>query len=113
MAYKYVIKKDGSKQRFSKAKIARGCRKAGAKPAGVPVRELKEVILPKDELEAVRLKDGEGMEQTAAARRMGISQPTFFRLLGGARKKIADALVNGKALKIEGGTYIFVHKKRF
>jgi len=54
-----------------------------------------------EELEAVRLKDYEGLDQETSAERMNISQPTFHRLLLEARKKIADALVNGKALKIE------------
>jgi len=75
------------------------------KPAGIPVRELEEVILTVDEFEAIRLKDLEGLEQEEAAKKMNISQPTFFRLLDSARKKIADAIVNGKAIKIEGGIY--------
>jgi predicted DNA-binding protein (UPF0251 family) len=75
------------------------------KPAGIPLRKLEEVVLTVDEFEAVRLKDLEGLEQTEASDRMKISQPTFFRLLDSARKKIADAIVNGKAIKIEGGSY--------
>ena len=75
------------------------------KPAGIPIRSLEEVILRVDEFEAIRLKDMEGLEQEKAAKKMGISQPTFFRLLDSARKKIADAIVNGKAIKIEGGHY--------
>lgn len=81
------------------------------KPAGVPVRELEEIILTKDELEAVRLTDAEGIEQTAAAQKMGISQPTFSRLLDGARKKIAKALTGGKALRIEGGKCIVIGRR--
>jgi len=75
------------------------------KPAGIPLRELEEVVLTVDEFEAIRLKDMEGLEQEKAAEKMNISQPTFFRLLDSARKKIADAIVNGKAIKIEGGIY--------
>lgn len=75
------------------------------KPAGVRMTGLAETILTVDEFEAVRLKDHEGMDQKSAARRMGISQPTFQRIYESARKKIADALVNGKAMKIEGGPY--------
>jgi len=75
------------------------------KPAGVPLRELEEVVLTVDEFEAIRLKDIEGLEQEECAKKMKISQPTFFRLLNSARKKIADAIVNGKAIKIEGGIY--------
>jgi predicted DNA-binding protein (UPF0251 family) len=75
------------------------------KPARIPMRELEEVILTVDEFEAIRLKDLEGLDQSEAAERMKISQPTFFRLLNSARKKIADALVSGKAIRIEGGKY--------
>jgi len=75
------------------------------KPRGIPLMELEEVILHVDEYEAVRLKDLEGLEQEEASKKMNISQPTFFRLLDSARKKIADAMVNGKAIKIEGGIY--------
>lgn len=71
---------------------------------------LEETVLTVDEFEAVRLKDLEGLEQEEAARKMRISQPTFHRLLIDARKKIADAIVNGKAVKIEGGNYFFAKK---
>ena len=67
--------------------------------------DLEQVQITFDELEAIRLNDWESLGQTASARKMQISQPTFNRILGSARKKVADALVNGKALKIEGGTY--------
>ena len=67
--------------------------------------ELEEVILTVDEFEAIRLKDVDGLEQEQCAQRMNISQPTFHRLYLDARKKIADVIVYGKALKIEGGTY--------
>jgi len=75
------------------------------KPRGIPLRELEEVILPVDEYEAVRLKDLEGLEQEECAKKMNVSQPTFHRLVSSARKKIADAIINGKAIKIEGGNY--------
>ena len=75
------------------------------KPAGVRMAELADSILTVDEYEAVRLKDLEGIEQEQAAKKMNISQPTFHRLLLSARKKITDALVHGKAIKIEGGDY--------
>jgi len=75
------------------------------KPRGIPLRELEEVILPVDEYEAVRLKDLEGLEQEECAKKMNISQPTFHRLVLSARKKIADAIINGKAIRIEGGNY--------
>jgi predicted DNA-binding protein (UPF0251 family) len=75
------------------------------KPAGIRLRELDESILSVDEYEAIRLKDLERLEQEDAAKKMNISQPTFHRLLLSARKKITDAIVNGKAIKIQGGNY--------
>jgi predicted DNA-binding protein (UPF0251 family) len=75
------------------------------KPAGVPMIDLEEINLTVDEFEAIRLKDVDGLEQEQSAQRMNISQPTFHRLYLEARKKIADVIINGKALKIEGGTY--------
>jgi predicted DNA-binding protein (UPF0251 family) len=67
--------------------------------------DLEEIVLTVDEFEAIRLKDVDGLEQEQSAQRMNISQPTFHRLYLEARRKIADVIVNGKALKIEGGTY--------
>jgi predicted DNA-binding protein (UPF0251 family) len=67
------------------------------------MRLLEVVNLTVDELEAVRLADLEGLYQEAAAEKMRISRQTFGRILESAHKKIADALVNGKALSIEGG----------
>lgn len=64
------------------------------------MRELEENVLAFDELEAVRLKDVEGIEQEKAAKKMNISQPTFHRLILSARRKIGDAIVNGKAIRI-------------
>ena len=78
------------------------------KPAGARLAGLAETVLTMDEFEAIRLRDYEDMDQTRAARKMGISQPTFQRLYESARKKIADALVNGKAIRIEGGHYRFM-----
>ena len=75
------------------------------KPRGIPLIELDEVILNVDEFEAVRLKDLEGLEQEECAKKMNISQPTFHRLVLSARKKIADAIVKGKAIRIEGGNF--------
>ncbi len=71
------------------------------KPRGISLEGLAEKILYLDELEALRLSDLNGLNQTAAAKKMDISQPTFHRIVTAARKKIADALVNGKALKID------------
>jgi predicted DNA-binding protein (UPF0251 family)/predicted Fe-Mo cluster-binding NifX family protein len=73
------------------------------KPAGIPARELEEVRLGFDEAEALRLADLEGLYQEAAARSMGVSRQTFGRIVESARRKAADAILNGKALRIEGG----------
>ncbi len=75
------------------------------KPAGIPMRILEVVTLSVDEAEAIRLKDLEGLEQEEGADKMGISRPTFQRILISARQKMADALLNGKAIKIEGGNF--------
>ncbi|MBD3164215.1 DUF134 domain-containing protein [Candidatus Woesearchaeota archaeon] len=75
------------------------------KPAGIRLRNLDEVVLTMGEFEAVRLKDHENLDQSEAAKKMNISQPTFHRLLLSARKKIAEALTNGKAIRIQGGVY--------
>ena len=73
------------------------------KPAGIPARILEEVLLGFDEAEALRLADLEGLYQEAAARSMGVSRQTFGRIVETARHKVADAILNGKALRIEGG----------
>jgi predicted DNA-binding protein (UPF0251 family) len=71
------------------------------KPRGIPLVDLEEVVLNADELEAIRLADYEGLYHEAAATEMGISRATFGRILEEGRKKVADALINGKALRIE------------
>jgi predicted DNA-binding protein (UPF0251 family) len=73
------------------------------KPAGIPLSALEEVAMTLDELEALRLADLEGLYQEEAAGRMGVSRPTFGRILESARRKAAEALALGKALRIEGG----------
>jgi predicted DNA-binding protein (UPF0251 family) len=75
------------------------------KPAGIPLRALEEVRLSIEEAEALRLKDLEGLEQEQGAEKMNISRPTFQRVLASARQKMADALLNGKAIRIEGGNF--------
>jgi predicted DNA-binding protein (UPF0251 family) len=75
------------------------------KPAGVPLSGLEEVRLSVEEAEAIRLKDIEGLEQDGGAQKMKVSRSTFARTLLSARRKIADALLNGKAVRIEGGNY--------
>ena len=88
----------------------RHCRRVGClpqvnfyKPRGIPLSVLQHVNLAVDELEAIRLADLQGLYQEQAARKMNVSRQTFGRILESAHKKIADALVNGKALSIEGG----------
>lgn len=81
-------------------------------PVGVPEDELDEVVLSVEELEAIRLKDVEGLDQELGSREMGISRPTFQRILSTARAKVADALVNGKVIRIEGGVYSFAGGRR-
>jgi len=73
------------------------------KPSGVSIADLEELTLTIDEFEAIHLKDLDEKDQEECAKLMGISQPTFHRLILSARKKIADAIVNGKAVKIKGG----------
>jgi len=73
------------------------------KPIGVPVRMLDEVVMTLDEFEAIRLADLDGLYQESAAEQMGVSRPTFSRITAAAHRKVADALVHGKALRIEGG----------
>lgn len=80
------------------------------KPRAVPLVELSEVTLTVDEFEAMRLKDKLGLDQIDAAKKMDISQPTFHRILESVRKKIAEAIVDGKAIKISGGKYKMPNK---
>jgi predicted DNA-binding protein (UPF0251 family) len=75
------------------------------KPAGIPLRILEEVCMSIEEAEALRLKDMEGLEQEQGAEKMNVSRPTFQRILASAHQKIADALLNGKAIRIEGGNF--------
>ncbi|MBP7609824.1 MAG: DUF134 domain-containing protein [Steroidobacteraceae bacterium] len=71
------------------------------KPAGVPLRDMEEVVLGSDELEAMRLADAGGMYHVEAAKHMGVSRQTFDRIVKSARSKVAKALCGGMALKIE------------
>jgi predicted DNA-binding protein (UPF0251 family) len=81
------------------------------KPAGVPARLLERVALSVEELEAIRLKDVERLQQEECAQRMRISRPTFHRVLESARRKVADALINGKAVRIEGGNFALASQR--
>ncbi len=73
------------------------------KPLCKPLNELEDVYLTLDEFEAVRLACLEGLKQVNAAKKLKISRPTFSRILTSAQRKIADGLVNIKAIRIEGG----------
>lgn len=70
------------------------------KPAGIPLRNLEESVLELAEFEAIRLIDVQGLSQQQAGDRMHISQSTLSRTLDSARKKLADAVINGKAIRI-------------
>jgi predicted DNA-binding protein (UPF0251 family) len=71
------------------------------KPQGVPIAKLEEIGLNREELEAIKLKDYDELDQVGAAEKMNISQSTFQRILVSARKKIARSIVEGKALRVE------------
>lgn len=74
-------------------------------PSEKDITEVPENILKLEELEAIRLKDLEGFEQGECAEKMEVSRPTFQRILLSAREKVADSLVNGKVIHIEGGNF--------
>lgn len=73
--------------------------------------ELEEIVLGLDELEAIRLVDFESLSQEEAGARMGISRGTIGRLLEHGRHTLADALLHGKALHIEGGPVVEGRKR--
>jgi predicted DNA-binding protein (UPF0251 family) len=75
------------------------------KPAGIPALQLEEIVLTVDEFEAIRLADLQQLYQEDAAKKMNISRQTFGNIIQSAHNKIADAIVNAKALKIDGGNY--------
>ncbi len=76
------------------------------KPQGIPMTNLEIKTLSMEEIEALKLKDVENLEQEVAAEKMGISRSTFQRILKGARYKLVKSVIEGKALKIEGGNYL-------
>jgi uncharacterized protein len=97
---------------FARLHMARpvNCRKIGClpeinyfKPRGIPLSDLEEIVLGMDEFEAIRLADLENLYQEEAAKEMKISRQTFGRILDSAHRKVAEAVVEGKALRIEGG----------
>ena len=77
------------------------------KPAGVPMRALEAVTLTLEEVEAIRLKDMGDLHQEQCASQMGVSRATFHQILKSAHAKLADAIVNGKAIRVEGGSVAF------
>lgn len=79
------------------------------KPAGVPARDLEVVNITFDELEAIRLTDLEGLYQADAAEQMNVSRQTLGNIVNSAHKKIAEALIKGMAIKVEGGTVEYMH----
>ena len=97
----------------------RQCRCVGVKPnfllfeprrgESTPNPEVCErLILKVEELESIRLKDYQRLSQEEAAKKMGVSQPTFHRIVSEAHRKIAEAFVEGKAIRIEGGNYVIL-----
>jgi predicted DNA-binding protein (UPF0251 family) len=96
------------------------CRRVGSepsstffKPQGIPLDALEIVTMTLDEFEAVRLADGEGLYQEEAAQRMGVSRQTFGRIIESAHRKIAEALVEAKALEITGGEIEMINQREF
>ncbi|MGA2915412.1 MAG: DUF134 domain-containing protein [Sedimentisphaerales bacterium] len=81
------------------------------KPRGIPVSQLEEVVLTLDEFEAVRLADLDGLYQEEAAKMMNISRQTFGNIIESAHNKIANAIINAKALKICGGIVKMMQKQ--
>ena len=98
----------------------KNCRRVGAfpgseyfKPRGIPLSLLEEITLSVDEFEAIRLADLGNLYQEQAAAKMKVSRPTFGRIIESAHKKVAEALVKGKALKIEGGDFEVAGIRKF
>jgi predicted DNA-binding protein (UPF0251 family) len=75
------------------------------KPQGIPMFELEIVVISHEELEAIRLVDFIGLEHEETAQKMGISRKTMAKDLKNGRRKIADALLHGKAIRVEGGNF--------
>lgn len=82
------------------------------KPQGIPMNRLENIALAKDELEAVRLTDLEGFYQEQAAEQMGVSRQTLGNILNRAHQKIAEALIEGKAIQLESCCPISPEKGR-
>jgi len=89
-----------------KARLVQGGPMANVfKPLGIPARNLQEVVLPVEGLEALRLCDLDKLDQETAAARMNVSRQTFGRVLAEARGRVSEALVMGKMIRIQGGAY--------
>ncbi len=86
-------------------RVQRGPLHTFYKPQGIPLEGLTGVNLSVEGFEALRLADAETLEHAAAAEKMGVSRPTFSRILNEARSIVARALVNGWAIHIDGGSY--------
>ena len=82
------------------------------KPRGIPMFDLDEVKLTVDEREAIRLSDLLGLSHEEAGRQMGVSRATFGRIIQRARQVVADALINGKAINVDGGNYKIIDSPR-
>ena len=82
------------------------------KPRGIPLVDLEEVCLTVDECEALRLSDLLDLSHEDGGKQMGVSRATFGRILQKARSTVADALINGKAINIEGGNFKMTSKER-
>ncbi len=82
------------------------------KPRGIPLMDLEEVRLTVDECEALRLSDLLDLSHEDGGKQMGVSRATFGRILQNARRTVADALINGKAINIEGGNYKMTTQER-
>jgi predicted DNA-binding protein (UPF0251 family)/predicted Fe-Mo cluster-binding NifX family protein len=91
---------------FNERRVRSRMARCTFKPAGVPARDLEVVTLGFDQAEAIRLADLDGLYQEAAALRMGVSRQTFGRIVESARRVVADAIINGKCLRIDGGEVI-------
>lgn len=76
------------------------------KPRGIPMTALEEIVLPVEGFEALRLAELEGLDHDRASERMNVSRQTFGRILASARKALARAVVEGMALRIDGGNFV-------
>jgi len=76
------------------------------KPQGIPMVRLEQETLTVDEYEAIRLVYRDGLDQAQAAKQMGISRATCARIVQSAHRKVAKALTEGKAIRIEGGNFV-------